>query len=238
MLRGELGRRRRDPGTPGFFEPGSSILEVLRGGGWKCLRWGRSRRRSHIRVACRKEPDSVGQFQPERRFALCRSDRSGTVVRHCPIPRRCSEIPPRPHSTSVGVMSSHGESLPPSETVARFIPFESRVRADGTVKPEAFMPPMSLELSVTRVVERDELDIWARGRKVAAASAGRLVGRADISVPSVRQVAAIDVVAAPLADDPAHAHIVGWPTSKPEQKLVAMDLAVRSVFKRVPSAPV
>ena len=60
-------------------------------------------------------------------------------------------------------MSGNSEPLSLSESVARFIPFGSRIRADGSVKPEAFMPPPSLELSVTRVVERDELDFGCVG---------------------------------------------------------------------------
>ena len=121
-----------------------------------------------------------------------------------------------------------------TELLARFVLFENRVRADGTVKPEAFMPPTSLELSVTRHKEAATAQLWERGEVVAAASNRNLVGRADIAAGAVRAVRPLDVIAAPLESDSNHAHVIGWPpmTTKPAQKALAQSLAAAATFVR------
>ncbi|MCL4741159.1 MAG: hypothetical protein KJZ54_03060 [Phycisphaerales bacterium] len=121
------------------------------------------------------------------------------------------------------------------EVLARFVMRASWVRQDGTVKQDAFMPPRSLELSVSRHVGRTEANLWARGAAVAAASERPLVGRADIGTGAVRAVVPLVAVEAPLAEDPGHAHIVGWPpmAQKPAQKALAARLAAAARFVQV-----
>lgn len=131
-----------------------------------------------------------------------------------------------------------GLSVADKELLARFIQFRSRVRKDDTIKPEAFLPPKNLHLSVTCHDRKGDTDLWVRGRAVFASSDQELIGRADLSGEAVRSVRPLDAVEAPLPEDPGHANIVGWPpmSKKPAQKMRAMNLAAASVFVRVPSA--
>ena len=129
--------------------------------------------------------------------------------------------------------------LPPisnDELLARFVLFNSRIRADGTVKPDAFMPPPNLDLSVTRhaLASTAEL-IWKRGRVVATSSEHCLVGRADVLTDAVRKASPLDTVPAPLPDDKGHAHIVGWPAEKAGQKILALQVANASTFVQAPT---
>jgi hypothetical protein len=128
-------------------------------------------------------------------------------------------------------MSKLTDRLHDGEVFARFVHFASRVRSDGTVRPEAFMPPPDLELSVTRHGLGDDA-LWARGVSIGHSIGRSLVGRADITGGGIRAVRPLNVVAAPLPDDPEHAHIVGWPRSeeKSAQKVLAMSLAANSFF--------
>lgn len=132
-------------------------------------------------------------------------------------------------------MSVVGNGVPVAETelLARFILFRNRVRSDGTVKYGAFMPPKSLELSVSRHEGKTELQLWARGTAVAVASERNLVGRADITAGLVRSVEPLDAVEARLPDDPGHAHITGWPEvvdDKSVQMILASELAAAAIF--------
>jgi hypothetical protein len=123
-----------------------------------------------------------------------------------------------------------------AELLARFIVFENRVRADGTIKGDAFIPPPDLELSVTRHGDTSEDQLWERGAIVSAAVSRVLVGRADVSCATVRGVRPLNAVPAPLPEDLHHAHVVGWPPSaeKPRQKVLAMSLAAAAKFVRCP----
>lgn len=123
-----------------------------------------------------------------------------------------------------------------AERLARFILFRRHVRADGSVKPDAFMPPPNLELSVTRRGDASGHDLWERGAAVAEQRQRTLVGRADIDAVAVRARPPLDVVPAPLPEDPGHAHIVGWPppAEKGQQKMLAIDLAAAAEFLPAP----
>ena len=85
------------------------------------------------------------------------------------------------------------------ESVARFVRSKHWIRpSDNTVKPDAFMPPRDLNLSVTR-----------------------RIGLSDVqSIP-----APLKTEGAPLATNPNHAHVTGWPADKPSQKNIAQRLA-------------
>lgn len=131
---------------------------------------------------------------------------------------------------------SGGEPVPVAdrEVLARFVVSRKWVRHDGTVKQDAFMPPRNLELSVSRHAGRTEVELWARGAAVAAASERAFVGRADLAAGAVRAVEPLVAVGAPLPEDPGHAHIVGWPpmAQKPAQKILAARLAAAAQFVR------
>lgn len=136
-------------------------------------------------------------------------------------------------------MIAEFNSVGDDEFVARFVHFANRVRSDGTVKQDAFMPPPDLELSVTRHGSGGATSLWARGVAVGATINRALIGRADITGGAIRVVRPLDVVAAPLPENPDHGHIIGWPPAadKPAQKVLAMSLAAVSVFVRYPGEP-
>jgi hypothetical protein len=119
------------------------------------------------------------------------------------------------------------------EILARFVMFRDWVRADGTVRPDAFMPPKDLNLSTTRHTGLTEAMIWSLGREVSAERRHDLVGRADILVRTVSS-AGLSAESSPLPRNPNHAHISGWPQDKPSQKILAEQLAAASEYVPIP----
>lgn len=121
--------------------------------------------------------------------------------------------------------------------MARYVFSRSHIRADGTTKPNAFLPPEDLELSVTRHAKLSVGEIWARGRAVGVASNRNLIGRADIVAQDVRRVPGMNAVHFPLPENPEHAHIVGWPPREPKEKQlhIAQLLARASNYHVAPS---
>lgn len=101
------------------------------------------------------------------------------------------------------------------ETVARYVTQSRQFRADGTVRPNVFMPYRRVELSVTRHLHADEHEIWAIGMEIARGLARTLYGRADICVGHCK-IHALYVEATPIKDvNPNHADIKGCrPKSK------------------------
>ncbi|MDP1592204.1 MAG: hypothetical protein Q8M07_30870 [Prosthecobacter sp.] len=59
-------------------------------------------------------------------------------------------------------------------------PLREHVRADGTLKPDPFMPYKWVELSVTRHLGLEESEIWQAGQIVADETGNTLQGRADV----------------------------------------------------------
>ena len=120
----------------------------------------------------------------------------------------------------------------PGETLARYILQRSHVRPGNlSVKPDAFMPPPSLELSVTRHLSATEEELWSIGEDVAAKRCRTLYGRGDIQTVACLHLKLV-VKAAPLVipPNPNHAHILGWPTEKSAQKNVAQQIAADAAF--------
>ena len=115
------------------------------------------------------------------------------------------------------------------EILARFVRHERWIRADRTIRQDAFIPPRDLNHSVTRHAELTPEQLWSRGRRIAGQRDAGLFGRADVHAAEVRSVG-LEAVEHPLADNPEHAHVVGWPLDKPAQKNKAQELAARSTF--------
>ncbi|MGD1001818.1 MAG: hypothetical protein ABSA67_14080 [Candidatus Brocadiia bacterium] len=121
------------------------------------------------------------------------------------------------------------------ELLARFIKFERWFRrTDRTVKPDAFIPPPDLQLSVIRHISLSEDELWKVGQRIADEAAKTnprviLHGRADLHVYDVSKQA-LHTEAAPDADCPNHAHITGWPAEKSERKSIAQLLAAKAVL--------
>lgn len=122
----------------------------------------------------------------------------------------------------------------PDEQVARFVLFSRHFRSsDHTVKPDAFIPHPHADLSVMRHLQAAEDEIWQEGRRVATARDVSLYGRADVSVTTFR-AQSVDVVAAPIPENPNHANAVGWANEKAEQKLKAIEIALKATYRPRP----
>jgi hypothetical protein len=121
------------------------------------------------------------------------------------------------------------ENVPPvtdAELLARYVTTSRHFRSsDNTVKQDLFMPHPYIELSVTRHLDATEPEIWEVGVDVAAQIDRKLYGRTDIQA-CYCNIDSLQVTAKPiLPKNPNHADIEGWPSAKPDQKVIALKLA-------------
>ncbi|MBA4417719.1 MAG: hypothetical protein C0392_07390 [Syntrophus sp. (in: bacteria)] len=123
------------------------------------------------------------------------------------------------------------EEIYDNEILARFVVFNRWIRSDNTVRSDAFIPYSLTELSVTRHIGLSLEQLWAIGRNVVVERALLLHGRADINV-SIVKGQELSVHPASLAENPNHANIKGWPPSKSEQKIKALEIAKTAIFSR------
>lgn len=121
-----------------------------------------------------------------------------------------------------------------AEVVCRFLDNRKkhfRLAESGgyEVKPKAFEPPPDGELSVFRIDELPEHDVWKLGDEVVAPSRGHeVLARADIVVGTIRSKL-LEVAAdgqAPM--HPRHAKVVRWPPLKHEVMALAQQLAAEA----------
>lgn len=121
------------------------------------------------------------------------------------------------------------------DPLARFIFSKSHFNdTKNEVKAAAFMPPKSLELSVSQIKGLDEAKIWRMGNKVGMASGRTLHARADIDVLSVSRVG-LSVKADSWPK--RHANLIGWPgpDKKQAQMNIANKLALSATLRMPPS---
>ena len=122
------------------------------------------------------------------------------------------------------------------ELLARFIVNSNEVRADGTVRPQLFLPYQRVELSVNRHRDATLDETWAIGRQVAEQRGKTLLARADLRASSCR-ITPLDVVPQPiLPHNPNHADVIGYPLRKDGQLSLAAKLAA-AIEGRWESAP-
>lgn len=122
------------------------------------------------------------------------------------------------------------------ESLARFIVNSNEVRADGTARPQLFLPYKHVTLSVNRHLDSSDAEIWTVGMQVAHQRQKTLLGRADIQARDCR-IETLDVVASPIIpSNPSHAEVVGFPARKDEQLSIALKLAA-SIQGRCQKAP-
>jgi hypothetical protein len=119
-----------------------------------------------------------------------------------------------------------------SETVTRYLMFQKWYRKDQTIKYEAFMPSDDLELSVMRLVQATDSELWSVGWQVASETNRTLHGRADISAGAFVSQRLL-VQADPLPNNPNHAKVTGWSADKAQQMIVAKQLAATPGLQRV-----
>lgn len=129
-------------------------------------------------------------------------------------------------------------SITSDEQLSRFILFRKWIRNSGpikTVKPDAFIPHPYPDLSVTRHENLSESELWSIGQGIANTRPATLYGRADIRATKVRQQSLI-IEVRPVASNPNHAVLIGWPSDKPAQKIIAQELAAKANFLPKPPA--
>lgn len=120
----------------------------------------------------------------------------------------------------------------PEELLARMVFATRHFRpSDNTAKPEAFLPPPNLELSVSRHLDLSEQEIWQCGRDIAVQRGKPLYGRADVRalIPLANSLQVI-----PDPPPRNHALISGWPPDKSAQMSIAQEIAAASRFLRNP----
>jgi len=104
-------------------------------------------------------------------------------------------------------------------------------RVNNRVKPQAFMPPADLKLSVFRTDKLSEFQIWKIGEKRVARKAKpprNIHGRTDIKALKVMKTG-LRII--PDNVPPRHANIVDWPDEKSERIEIALELAANASLK-------
>src|ERR1700722_12959109 len=115
-------------------------------------------------------------------------------------------------------------SVADDERLARYILYSNHVRADRTLKADAFVPHPHEELSVTRHQQASEGELWSIGEEIARLRDKLLHGRGDAIVGTFLSVG-LDVRADPVPSNPNHALVTNWPNDKPAQKMKALEVA-------------
>jgi hypothetical protein len=83
------------------------------------------------------------------------------------------------------------------ERLARFVMVQGVIRADGTLRHNEFLPPLSGKLSVMRHLQASDDEIWAEGREVRRLSTrvpglGSPEGTIDLDSSWMQEAAARD----------------------------------------------
>lgn len=119
------------------------------------------------------------------------------------------------------------DQIKPGENLTRYILRKDHFSTQQKrVKYVVFMPAPNGETSVFRISHLSGDEIWEIGNcKVAQKRELPLLGRADILASCVLNM---NLNLIPDNNPPRHANIVGWPSEKSEQKLIAMELAENS----------
>ena len=118
-----------------------------------------------------------------------------------------------------------------TELLTRFLLSKSHIRADGTIKPNAFIPHPYEDLSVNRHRDATEAGTWSIGHAIARNRNDKktLKGRADIiAIKFIKQ--RLKVEADPIEGNPNHAIVLRWPKEKPAQKAIALEICKDAKF--------
>ena len=122
------------------------------------------------------------------------------------------------------------KTLKKGETISRFI-FSSRQCSGGQAKYAAFLPPQeSSEISVYRIQDLTEEEIWKIDDKYVSGLRGKKShGRADLNIDLLPN---LNLTIDPNGDPhPRHANVCfSEGMMKDNQKLTAMKLAEASIF--------
>lgn len=117
----------------------------------------------------------------------------------------------------------------PEESLGRYLPEQSYFSPkSNTVKPRAFMPARDLRLSIFRIDGLTLEELWEIGQREvinAMPIKKQLYGVADIKA---REIQEVELEVECDNRPPRHANIIGWPTEKDKQKIIALELAAES----------
>lgn len=130
-------------------------------------------------------------------------------------------------------------NVPPveeTEILSRYVLQSKHFRNDKTPKPELFMPHPHQDLSVTRHRDATEAELWQVGHNVAQQIGKTFYGRFDVKTEDC-QIEPLKVEAKPIKNNPNHADIIGWPSSKPDQKELALKIAASKSISQLISPP-
>ena len=134
-------------------------------------------------------------------------------------------------------MPSEFELTDSEDVLARFLLKKNHFkRTENRPTPEAFMPPPDLKLSVYKITNIPQDEIWMLGRTVLEQHPQpRLYGRADVRVGAVH-----DQKLKAIQDDnpPRHVNVIGWPSyadGKDLMKSLAQQLARSAKLDMLPT---
>lgn len=119
------------------------------------------------------------------------------------------------------------------EWLARYVFSQSHLRADQTVKPNAFMPHPRSEMSVTRHRSATDEEMWRVGEEVGLTRQKTLHGRCDVQARTYLWLK-LKAVADPIPTNPNHANVTDWPADKPLQKILAQEIAASANYSPRP----
>jgi hypothetical protein len=102
---------------------------------------------------------------------------------------------------------------------------------NNRVKVSAFMPNRERELSVFRIQDLPEEQIWEIGQRyVSEPQSKTLYARGDVLASVVTEN---NLTIDPDDHPPRHANVLGWPEDKSAQKLIATELANQATLRVV-----
>ena len=120
-------------------------------------------------------------------------------------------------------MTSSNELID-SEILARYLYDKQLIRANGTVRHNAFLPPPQENcLSVFQVTGLSENEKWELGEKHGRKKP--LLGRAEIDDSCVNE---IGLKSERDDNHPRHVNIIGWPANKEARRIKAIEIAQKA----------
>jgi hypothetical protein len=118
-----------------------------------------------------------------------------------------------------------------AEPLTRFVTDDELLRASGDVHWRAFRPkPAEAELSIARISDLPDGNVWDLGETLAGATGRPVHGRADFTKPNVQAARYNGSRMTAVDDEPPtrHALITGWPVDSQARKVLAMAIAAES----------
>ena len=117
----------------------------------------------------------------------------------------------------------------PKESLGRYLTQKKHFfRRDNAVRPQAFMPPPNLRLSVFRIDGLKLEEVWTIGQREVIdvlPQPKTLYGVADIKASKVLE---LELRVEPNQLPSRHANICGWSEDKSKQKSIAQELAAEA----------